>query len=103
VHTPVHTSKQAISSSRRPAPRPRREEPDGIPVQLETADGAPAEPSTLKTATPTWNEGDEIPLGHRSLRVIGKRDGDADQSPVLIVEHDECVWFWAMHGGNRSR
>jgi hypothetical protein len=27
-----------------------------------------------------------IPLGHRALRVIGKRDHDADQPPVLIVE-----------------
>jgi hypothetical protein len=27
-----------------------------------------------------------IPLGHRALRVIGKRDDDADQPPVLIVE-----------------
>jgi hypothetical protein len=24
-----------------------------------------------------------IPLGHRALRVIGKRDDDADQAPVL--------------------
>jgi hypothetical protein len=27
-----------------------------------------------------------IPLGHRALRVIGKRDDDAEQPPVLIVE-----------------
>jgi hypothetical protein len=30
-----------------------------------------------------------IPLGNRALRVIGKRDDDADQPPVLIVEHEE--------------
>jgi hypothetical protein len=27
-----------------------------------------------------------IPLGHRALRVIGKRDDDGDQPPVLIVK-----------------
>jgi hypothetical protein len=27
-----------------------------------------------------------ISLGRRQLRVIGKRDDDADQPPVLIVE-----------------
>jgi hypothetical protein len=30
--------------------------------------------------------GDTIHLGKRTLRVIGKRDDDADQPPVLIVE-----------------
>jgi hypothetical protein len=33
--------------------------------------------------------GDVIALGHRALRVIGKRDDDADQPPVLIAEHEE--------------
>jgi hypothetical protein len=31
--------------------------------RLETADGAPAEPPTLNTATPSWSEGDCVPLG----------------------------------------
>jgi hypothetical protein len=35
---------------------------------------------------PSWRAGDVIPLGKRSLRVIGLRDDDADQPPVLIVE-----------------
>ena len=30
--------------------------------------------------------GDTIHLAKRTLRVIGKRDDDADQPPVLIVE-----------------
>jgi hypothetical protein len=38
------------------------------------------------TAVPIWSLGDVIPLGHRALRVIGKRDDDADQPPVLVVE-----------------
>lgn len=54
--------------------------------RLETADGSPAEPSTLNTAVPNWREGDTIPLGRRSLRVVGTRDDDADQPPVLVVE-----------------
>jgi hypothetical protein len=32
--------------------------------------------------------GDTIPLGKRTLRVIEKRDDDADQPPVLIVEDE---------------
>jgi hypothetical protein len=30
--------------------------------------------------------GDTIPLGKRTLVVIGKRDDDGDQPPVLVVE-----------------
>jgi hypothetical protein len=53
---------------------------------LETPDGAPAEPATLNTAVPNWRAGDTIPLGKRTLVVIGKRDDDGDQPPVLFVE-----------------
>lgn len=45
--------------------------------RLETAEGTPAEPFTLQTAVPNWAPGDTIPLGQRTLRVIGKRDDDA--------------------------
>jgi hypothetical protein len=58
----------------------------GFLFRLETADGAPADPSALTAAVPNWREGDTIPLGKRTLRVIGKRDEDADQPPTLIVE-----------------
>jgi hypothetical protein len=54
--------------------------------RLETVDGAPAEPPTFATAVRNWSLGDVIPLGNRALRVIGKRDDDYDQPPVLIVE-----------------
>jgi hypothetical protein len=54
--------------------------------KLETADGNPADPPTLSTAVPNWRSGDTIPLGHRMLRVVGIRDDDADQPPVLVVE-----------------
>jgi hypothetical protein len=55
--------------------------------RLEMRDGQPAEPSTLRASTPTWNVGDVIVLGAgRGLRVVGKRDDDADAPPVLVVE-----------------
>lgn len=58
----------------------------GFLFRLETEDGAPAEPPTLSSAVPNWGTGDTIHLGTRTLRVIGKRDEDADQPPVLVVE-----------------
>jgi hypothetical protein len=54
--------------------------------RLETADGAPAEPPRFETAMPNWSAGDTIPLGARTLRVLGVRDNNADELPVLIVE-----------------
>jgi len=58
----------------------------GFLFKLETLDGVPAEPPTLTSAVPNWKAGDTIPLGRRTLRVLGIRDDDADQPPVLIVE-----------------
>jgi hypothetical protein len=58
----------------------------GFLFRLETPKGAPAEPPTLSSAVPNWRIRDEIPLGRRSLRVVGRRDDDADQPPVLVVE-----------------
>ena len=54
--------------------------------RLETADGGPAEPPTLTSAVPNWRPGDTIPLGSRTLRVIGVGNEDAEQPPVLVVE-----------------
>jgi hypothetical protein len=34
----------------------------------------------------SWKAGDTIPLGARTLRVVGVRDDDADQPPALVVE-----------------
>ena len=58
----------------------------GFLFRLETADGAAADPPTLESAVPNWKAGHTIHIGRRTLRVIGKRDDDADQPPVLIVE-----------------
>jgi hypothetical protein len=58
----------------------------GFLFRLETADGAPAEPPTLRSAVPNWRAGDTIPLGERTLRVVRVRDDDGEQPPVLVVE-----------------
>jgi hypothetical protein len=61
----------------------------GFLFRLVTVDGAPAEPPTFA------NCGAELvarrcdPARPSGLRVIGKRDDDADQPPVLIVEDEE--------------
>jgi hypothetical protein len=57
----------------------------GSLFRLETSEGVPADPSTLENIVPSWRPGDSIYLGHRELRVVGIRDDDADQPPVLIV------------------
>jgi hypothetical protein len=58
----------------------------GFLFRLETGDGEPASPPTLEAAVPNWREGDCIYLAHRTLKVIGRRDDDADQPPILVVE-----------------
>jgi hypothetical protein len=58
-----------------------------VTFKLERADGSPAEPATFRTMVYVWRPGDTIPLGaERTLRVLGVRDDDADQPPVLVVE-----------------
>lgn len=55
--------------------------------RLEQTDGSPADPPTYRSTVLTWRQGDEIPLRPgRTLRVLGLRDDDADQPPVLVVE-----------------
>ena len=61
----------------------------GFLFRLETADGEPAEPLTFTSAVPNWRPGDMIPFGHKTLRVVGIRDDDGDQPPVLVVEEVE--------------
>ena len=58
----------------------------GFLFRLETLEGEPAEPSELSSAVPNWRPGDTIHLGRRTLRVLGVRDDDPEQSPVLVVE-----------------
>jgi len=58
----------------------------GFLFRLETADGAPAKPPTHRARFRTGATRDPIHLGRRVLRALGKREDDADQPPVLIVE-----------------
>ena len=59
----------------------------GFLFKLETADGVPAEPTTLTTAVPNWRAGDTIPLGRdRILRMIDTRsETEPGRDPVLVV------------------
>lgn len=55
--------------------------------RLERTDGSPADPPTYRSTVFSWRQGDTIPLSRdRTLRVLGVRDDDADQPPVLVVE-----------------
>jgi hypothetical protein len=54
--------------------------------KLQLADGTPAEPRTFKTVAWSWQAGDTIPLGHKTLRVVDVRDDVVDGDPVLVVE-----------------
>ena len=42
----------------------------------ETADGQPAELAQVTIAVPNMREGDTIPLGRKTLRVVDVRDDD---------------------------
>jgi hypothetical protein len=55
--------------------------------RLQRMDGTPADPPTYRSTVLVWRQGDTIPLRPgRTLRVLGVRDDDADQPPVLVVE-----------------
>jgi hypothetical protein len=55
--------------------------------RLQRTDGQPADPPTYRSTVLACRQGDTIPLGPgRSLRVLGVRDDDADQLPILVVE-----------------
>jgi hypothetical protein len=55
--------------------------------RLQRTDGSPFDPPTYRCSTLSWHQGDTIMLTPgRTLRVLGKRDDDADQPPALVVE-----------------
>lgn len=73
--------------ARRGRPVPETEDWMTYRFRLERTDGSPADPPTFRTSEVRWRQGDTIPLsGDRTLRVLGVRDDDADQLPVLVVE-----------------
>ena len=58
----------------------------GFLFRLETVEGERANPPTLSAAVPDWREGDTMHVRGRTLRVVGKRDDDGDQPPILVIE-----------------
>jgi hypothetical protein len=58
----------------------------GFLFRLETVDGVAVDPPSFSGARPDWPTGSCIYFGGRTLRVIGRRDDDADQPPILVVE-----------------
>ena len=59
--------------------------------RLERPDGTPAEPPSMTSAVPDMRPGDTVPLGTRTLRVVGIRDDDADQPPVALQRNPAPV------------
>ena len=69
----------------------KEKEPNGLLTYVqarELDDGTRADPPTFRSAPGvSWKAGDKIPLtAERTLRVLGVRDDDAYQPPVLAVE-----------------
>lgn len=58
----------------------------GFLFRPELESGAAADPRTLSAARPDWPVGSQIHSRGRTLRVVGARDDDGDQPPVLVVE-----------------
>jgi hypothetical protein len=81
-----HEDRRLSYSPRRPAPGGEEDRMAGFLFRLETPEGVPAEPPTLRSAVPNWQAGDTIPLGRRTLRVMRMRDDDGDAPPALVVE-----------------
>jgi hypothetical protein len=68
-------------------PVPENGGPMTYHFRLQRTDGSPADPPTYRSTVLSWRRGDTIPLNaDRTLRVLGVRDDDADQPPVLVVE-----------------
>jgi hypothetical protein len=60
--------------------------------RLETADGAAADPTRFETAVHNWRAGDTIPIGKRTLRVVGRprrRRGPTAAAEVVEVEQGD--------------
>ena len=58
----------------------------GFRFRLENPDGSAADPATISVARPDWPTGSIIHARGRTLQVVGRRDDEADQPPVLVVE-----------------
>jgi hypothetical protein len=50
--------------------------------RLQRTDGSPADPPTFRSSTLNWRQGDKIPLGGKTLRMIVVRDDKGDRPPA---------------------
>jgi hypothetical protein len=57
-----------------------------VSVQVGDGGGRTRQPADAGGRNPELGVGDRIYFGARTLQVIGRRDDDADQPPVLVVE-----------------
>jgi hypothetical protein len=61
-----------------------------VTYKLEHPDGTPVDPPTFASSAGTsWDVGDPLYLGRRTLRVVATRldeDSDGDPVSVLVVE-----------------
>jgi hypothetical protein len=54
--------------------------------KLETTDGEPAEPWDVQNRSPELAGRRHDPVRSQNVGVVGVKDEDADQPPVLVVE-----------------
>ena len=70
--------------------RAKRDDPSprAVAMRSSTRTGHPPTRQRFRTAVPTWNAGDTIPLSNdRALRVVDTRPGEEPEGdPVLVVE-----------------
>ena len=62
-----------------------------LTFELRRKDGTPADPPSFKTVAPSWRPGDTIPLGRRTLRVIGVRHADDENKTTVLIVEDMAV------------
>jgi hypothetical protein len=87
----AHRGQAAKEPFRAPfaAVRPRTDVEDrmaGFLFRLEAQEGIAADPATLESAIANWKPGDSLISDEERCVLVGIRDDDADQPPVLIVE-----------------
>ena len=58
----------------------------GFLFRLVTVEREPGDAPRLSAAVPNRNVGDTMHVRGRTVRVVGRRDDDGDQPPVLVVE-----------------
>jgi hypothetical protein len=55
----------------------------GFLFKLETPNGAPAEPSSFRSAVPNWAPGETIHFGRRTVRVVASYPSHAKKQEMI--------------------